>query len=210
METRSEMKLFRTLAVCALCVCVVGVSAHAKLYIFGQVTGGDLGLCPDAFTMEVADVLGEDQALFTFTNNCDNDGVLGRIFIMENTLMDFAEILPPENEFWSLKEGNAMLPGGHPLGFTPQNSYGIYANPARPKNGLGSGESLSVLFNLNVDFGDLIGAIDGGAMGVGIHAQALPGGTSASFSTIPEPATIVILGIGGLLLIRNKRRGTAQ
>ena len=209
METRSEMKLFRTLAVCALCVCVVGVSAHAKLYIFGQVTGGDLGLCPDAFTMEVADVLGEDQALFTFTNNCDNDGVLGRIFIMENTLMDFAEILPPENEFWSLKEGNAMLPGGHPLGFTPQNSYGIYANPARPKNGLGSDESLSVRFNLNVDFGDLIGAIDGGALGVGIHAQALPGGVSASFSTIPEPLTLSLLGIG-TLLIRNKRRGTAQ
>ncbi|MDH4203378.1 MAG: PEP-CTERM sorting domain-containing protein [Phycisphaerae bacterium] len=204
------MKRFRILGVWLLFLCLMDVSALAnlsELYIFGQVTGSSTGTCPDAFTMEVQEM--GTQALFTFTNNCDNDGVLGRIFIMENTLMDFVEILPPEDDLWSLKEENAMLPGGHPLGFTPQNSYGIYANPARPKNGLGSGESLSVLFNLNVDFVDLIGAIDGGDLGLGIHAQSLPGGTSASFSTIPEPATLALIGIGTLLL-RRKKRDTAQ
>ncbi|MHC5087255.1 MAG: hypothetical protein ACYSN9_05520, partial [Planctomycetota bacterium] len=61
MESRSEIKLFRMLAICTLCICMVGTSANAKLYIFGQVTGGDLDLCPDAFKMDVTDVLGEDQ-----------------------------------------------------------------------------------------------------------------------------------------------------
>ncbi len=210
METRSEMKLLRTVAVCVLGICLLGVSAHAELYIFGQVTGGDLDLCPDAFTMKVADQ--GDQALFTFTNNCSTDGVLGRIFVMENDLMTFNEIqeVPAEKD-WALYEKNAMLPGGHPLGFTPHNSFGIFADPARPKNGLEFSEYISVLFDLTggTSFDDIIGAIDGQSLGVGIHAQALPGGVSASFSTIPEPLTLSLLGIG-TLLIRSKRRGTAQ
>jgi hypothetical protein len=125
--------------------------------------------------------------------------------------MDFVEILPPENDFWSLKEGNAMLPGGHPLGFTPQNSFGVYADPARPKTGLHYDEFVTILFDLTdgVTFSDVIAEIDDQSLGVGLHAQSLPGGSSASFSTIPEPLTLSLLGIG-TLLIRNKRRGTAQ
>jgi hypothetical protein len=205
------MKLFRTLAVCVLCVCLLGASAHAELYIFGQVTGGSLDLCPDAFTMEVVEQ--GDQALFTFTNNCSTDGVLGRIFFMENDLMTFDSIYDqPEGVSFSapIKE-NAMLPGGNPIGFTPHNTYSINADPARPKNGLHYEDYVSILFDLTggASFDDIIGAIDGQSLGVGIHAQALPGGVSASFSTIPEPLTLSLLGIGALL-IRNKRRGTAQ
>ncbi len=211
MGTRSEMKLSRTLAVCVLGICLLGVSAHAELYIFGQVTGGDLDLCPDAFTMEVVEQ--GDQALFTFTNNCSTDGVLGRIFFMENDLMTFDSIYDqPEGVSFSPPSGkNAMLPGGHPLGFTPQNAFSIDADPARPKNGLHYEDYVSILFDLSggISFADIIAEIDSHSLGVGIHAQALPGGGSASFSTIPEPLTLSLLGIG-TLLIRNKRRGTAQ
>ena len=221
MKTRSEIRLFRTLAVCALCICMVGVSAQAKLYIFGQVTGGDLGLCPDAFKMDVSPHPdNEDQALFTFINNCDSDGVLGRLFFMENDLMIYNKVFGASERYdqydeipFSLYEKNAMLPGGHPLGFTPQNSFGVYADPARPKTGLHYDEFVTILFDINVDdgftFDDIIAEIDDQSLGVGLHAQALPGGTSASFSTIPEPLTLSLLGIG-TLLIRNKRRGTAQ
>ena len=213
METRSERKLFRTLAVCVLGVCLLGVLAHAELYIFGQVTGGSMDLCPDAFTMEVADVLGEDQALFTFTNNCDSDGVLGRIFFMENDLIIFNSINDQsEGVAFSQPNGkNAMLPGGHSLGFTPHNTFSINADPARPKNGLHYEDYVSILFDMadGISFTDIIAEIDGQSLGVGIHTQSLPGGGSASFSTIPEPLTLSLLGIGALL-IRNKRRGTAQ
>ena len=213
METRSEIRLFRMLALCALCVGFVGMSASAKLYIFGQVTGGDLGLCPDAFKMEVTDVLGEDQALFTFTNNCDSDGVLGRIFFMKNDLMTFNSIEDQSNgvAFSGPNGRNAMLPGGHPLGFTPHNTFSINAAPPRPHNGLHYEDYVSILFNLTgeTSFDDLIAEIDSQSLGVGLHAQALPGGGSASFTAIPEPLTLSLLGIG-TLLIRNKRRGTAQ
>jgi hypothetical protein len=214
MKTRSEMNQFRNLGVCLLFLCLLGVSAHAELYILGKITSGAPGSCPDAFTMEVTDVVGQDQVLFTFTNDCDNEGVLTRLYFMKNELMSYNSIdedLTSDGVLFSLKEGNAMLPGGHPLGFTPQNSFGIYADPAGPKNGLHYEEMVAVLFDLagGTSFDDIIGAIDGQSLGVGVHAQSLPGGMSASFSTIPEPATLVLIGIGALLL-RHKRRDTAQ
>jgi hypothetical protein len=218
METRSEVRLFHMLAACVLGACLLGVSAHAKLYIFGQVTGDDLDLCPEAFTMEVADVLGEDQApqaLFTFTNNCDSDGVLGRIFFMKNDLMTFNGIDDQSDgvAFSQPNGKNAMLPGGHPLGFTPHNTFSINAAPPRPHNGLHFEEYVSILFDLTgeTSFDDIIEEIDVQSLGVGIHTQALPGGGSASFTAtaIPEPLTLSLLGLG-TLLIRNKRRGTAQ
>ena len=104
-----------------------------------------------------------------------------------------------------------MLPGGNPIGFTPHNTYSVNADPARPKNGLHYEDYVSILFDMadGISFTDIIAEIDGQSLGIGIHAQSLPGGGSASFSTIPEPLTLSLLGIGALL-IRNKRRGTAQ
>jgi len=205
------MKLFRALAVCVLGICLLGVSAHAELYIFGQITGDSMDLCPDAFTMEVVEQ--GDQALFTFTNNCSTDGVLGRIFFMENDLMAFHSIYDQsEGVSFSPPSGkNAMLPGGHPIGFTPHNAFSIDADPAKPKNGLHYEDYVSILFDLSdgTSFDGIIDAIDGQSLGVGIHAQALPGGGSASFSTIPEPSTMLLISLGALLF-KPKRRGTAQ
>lgn len=210
MNTYSEMGRFRTLAVCALSVCLLSVPAYSQLYIFAQITGDSLD-CPDAFTMEVVEQ--GDQALFTFTNNCDNDGVLGRIFVRENDLITFNSVFdqPEGVSFSSPVKENAMLPGGKGLGFTPHNTYSINADPARPKNGLHYEDYVSILFDLNngVVFDDVIADLDAQLLGVGIHAQSLPGGTSAAFATVPEPATLALIGIG-TLLIRNRKRGTAH
>ena len=213
MKTYSEMKYFHVLRMCVLMVCLGSVSAWAKLYIMGQVIGDASDLCPNAFTMDVQEM--GDQALFTFSNNCDNGGVVGRIFIMENDLITFNSIYdqPEGVSFSGLIKEPAMLPGGQPLGFTPQNTYSINADPARPKNGLHYQDYVSILFDLNagagITFDNLIGAIDGQSLSFGIHAQSLPGGGSASFVTIPEPASLLLLGIG-VILTRRKKRDTAQ
>lgn len=212
MEKCSEMKLFHVGVFCLL-FCLIGVSAHAELFIFGQITGGTSNLCSDAFLMDVTQQDG--QALFTFSNNCDNGGVLGRIFIRENDLVTFNSIFDQSEgvSFSDPDYKNAMLPGGHDLGFTPQNSYAIEADPARPKNGLHYQDHVSVLFDMNdgVLFPDVINSISGGTLGVGLHVQSLPGGASASFTAtvIPEPTTLMLLGIGAFL-VQRKRRDTAQ
>lgn len=213
METRSETKIVRMLVICALSACMLAGAAHAELYIFGQITGTDGVVCPDAFTMEVVE--DGDQALFTFTNNCDSDGVLGRIFVKDSDLMTFNSIFDQSDGvcFSDTVKRPAMLPGGHALGFTPHNTYAIYAEPARPKNGLHHEDFVTVLFDISggSSFGDIIASLNDESLGVGIHAQSLPGGSSAAFTAtpIPEPLTLSLLGMGALL-IRNKRRGTAQ
>ena len=211
MDSRFELKWFRTLIGCLLCACMLSVSAHAELYIFGKISSGETpALCPEAFTMEVQDQGG--QALFTFTNNCDSDGVLSRIFFRKNDLMTFNSFTDAsEGVEFHLNEKKAMLPDGHQYGFTPHNTFSIDADPARPKNGLHYEDYLSVLFDLSggVSYADLIAAIDHQSLGIGLHAQSLPGGMSASFVTIPEPITFALMGIG-TLMIRHKRRGTAQ
>ena len=212
METRSKMKLFRVGTLCLLS-CLIAVSAHAELFIFGQINGNQDGICPDAFLVDV--VQQDDQALFTFTNNCDNGGVLGRIFVRENDLIIFNSIYDQSDDvsFSDQIKGNAMLPGGNKLGFSPHNTFGIFADPPRPHNGLHYGDFVSVLFDINTEdgimFSNIIDSIDNGTLGLGLHVQAMPGGGSASFSVIPEPMTLTLLGIG-TLLIRHKKRGTAQ
>ena len=212
METYSEMRLFHVGIFCLL-FCLIGVSAHAELFIFGQILGGTTGLCSHAFLMDVAQQKG--HALFTFTNNGDNGGVLGRIFIRENDLITFNSIADESEgvSFSGPDYKNAMLPGGHDLGFTPHNTYAIEADPARPKNGLHYQDYVSVLFDINdnVMFSDVINSISGGTLGVGLHVQALPGDSSAAFvaTAVPEPATLMLMGIGAMLL-RHKKRDTAQ
>lgn len=210
METRSEKRVFYAKIILIL-FCLTSVSAHAELFIFGQITGDTTGLCPDAFTMEVTQQ--DNQALFTFINNCDNGGVLSRIFVKENDLITFSSILDQSDgvSFSDSDYKNAMLPGGSDLGFTPQNTYAIEADPARPKNGLHYLDFVSILFDMNdgVMFPDVINSIGGGTLGVGLHVQSLPGGASAGFATVPEPATMMLLGIG-TLLVKRKKRDTAQ
>lgn len=217
MDAYSEKKLLRMLIFCVVCLFAASVPMHAKLYYFGQVNGSASGPYADSFTMEVEER--GTQVLFTFTNDYDSKGALSRLFFMDTGLLIFRSIEDysvdgdddPRNDVaFSYYAGNAMLPGGAPLGFTPQNSFGIFADPASPHHGLHYGEYVSILFDLDgASFKDVIDQIDGRSLGVGIQTQASPGGASASFSTIPEPLTLSLLGFG-VLLIHNKKHGTAQ
>jgi hypothetical protein len=104
-----------------------------------------------------------------------------------------------------------MPPGGHSLGFTPQNTFSIDADPAPPKNGLHYQEYVSALFDLSsgFTFDDIIDSIDNFSLPIAARAQAIPGGMGTTFSPIPEPATFALIGLGALL-IQYKKRGTAQ
>ena len=44
-----------------------------------------------------------------------------------------------------------------------------------------------------------------GTLRVGYHVQAFSDGKSASFVSVPEPASILLLGLGGLALIKKRR-----
>jgi hypothetical protein len=208
------MKVPHVLGVCVLLFCLAGATAHATLYDLTRITNNGTGLTfdPGDFTMDVSSY--GNGALITFSNNCEFDSVVTAMYFLENDLLEFDGFAPPpvssEGVAFSVVTKNANLPAGQPYGFDPKNTFAVDADSAAPKNGLNPGESLGLLFNLNVSYDTLIAAFDQQTLRAGIHVQSLPGGYSESFiSTVPEPATLMLLGIG-TMLVQRKRRDTAQ
>lgn len=106
---------------------------------------------------------------------------------------------------------NGKLPGGENLtprleASNPQMSFS--ASPIAPvaPNGINPGEWLSLIFDLNSGktSEDVIAAFDSDELRIGVHLQAFPDGSSASYVT-PEPTTIALLGIGTITLLRRRK-----
>ncbi len=106
------------------------------------------------------------------------------------------------------------LPGGRTLAppFEAIDAFSVASAAARPRNGIEPGESAIATFNLldAFDFDDVCAALMGGGLRIGVHTIALPDGSSVSAVTVPEPATMVLVGLGALIEIarKEKRRRT--
>jgi hypothetical protein len=87
------------------------------------------------------------------------------------------------------------------------------ADPAPPKNGVGPGETLGVIFNLKsgVTPADVIAGMNSGELRVGLHVIAFASGGSESFvnTPVPEPTSALLVGAGtcGLSTLRRRVRG---
>ena len=101
-----------------------------------------------------------------------------------------------------------VLPGGNNLSPAFDEDFRATADPPPPTNGVGPGEAVGLALTLEngVDWDKVIGALDSSALRVGLHVQAFPDGSSASFvndGVVPEPAAILL--VGSVLLILGRR-----
>jgi len=194
---------------------LVGVTpcAHAQLMgvpfeIF--TTNGAYYDNPDVvLLMDVTD--GFEIAEFTFYNNSTVACSMARIYFDDGTLLGitsmessgpgvkFSEIIYP---------GPDNLPGAELLDppFVANRGFSIGGDAAPPHKGIDNpGEWLKVTFGL-INGGTLDDVIDelyDGTLRVGVHVIAFPDGSSES--AVPEPATIALLGLGALALLRKRR-----
>jgi len=149
---------------------------------------------------------------FTFHNESFYDGIpiessIARIYFEENSLLNFADITDGPGTLFSQSARPRNLPSGKTLDppFITTQELSFNSGPPRPHNGVNPGEWVRITFGINGGtFADVIEGINTGAMRIGAHIIAFPDGSSES-AIVPEPATISLLGLGTLLLLRKRR-----
>lgn len=125
------------------------------------------------------------------------------------SIISWTTVGPDNVVSYSVAGGGGNLPAGQNVGF--DSDYLFQTNPPPAKNGLDTGESLTVAFQSLAGFSGVLGAINSGDLRIGIHVQEIGAqGASASFvnvQAVPEPGGALLLGaVGVILLVRRRRR----
>ena len=205
------------------------ISASASLvqanYVhpFGIFTSnGDYSNSPDlVMYVEITEVLDDrdGDVDFTFYNDSLIDSSIAGIYFDDGSfslLGDLVDITNGPGTAFHQFANMGNLPGGNTLEpvFMVTEGLSFSSDPPPSKNGVNQtndgeeDEWVRITFNLNDGgvFENVTNELDSGELRIGIHFIALPDGSSESAVTIPEPATVVMLGLGVLSLIKIHRR----
>jgi len=174
----------------------------------------NIGIGQNQLSLNVVD-LGNSQAAFQFLNTGTENAVIEEVLFEDGSnLLSFSnfQTFDPGVNFL-VNNKNLNLPGGNepPVNFT--ESFGFFATPPAPQNGVGKGESLGIAFTYSsASFDELINSLDNNQLRVGIHVIAYENGGSESFTNcpppqIPLPSSIVLacIGLATVSKLRRKR-----
>ena len=170
------------------------------------------------------DVLnGADEVQFNFRNVGPNSCSITDVYFDDGTLLELAGLIDKDDSYngrdghpgvdFSIGADPPDLPGGSQMVPPFQVELGFFADPDPPPPDCGvqpPDEWLGVVFLLdggNGDVYDVLDELDNGTLRIGIHVQSFNGvdGDSESFVNVPEPASMLLLGLGGLALRRKRR-----
>ena len=144
---------------------------------------------------------------FTFHNESLVYSSIARIYFDDDSLLDIININNGPGTSFSLLPSPHHLPSSGSLDppFITNPALSCGSETPRPHSGINPGEWLQLIFNLNTGtFSDVIDQLDTADIRIGVHIIALPDGSSESAVTVPEPATVCILGVGSLVFLRRK------
>jgi hypothetical protein len=195
--------------------------AHAVTWGFQNITNnsGIASAVGGQLTVDVESV-GTTGASFTFSNSGPVASSITDIYFVNDPLLfGGTNIVNGTGVSFSAGATPPGLPGGAPFGFDA--SATVFSadsdSPVQP-NGVNPGESVTIILSLlgGVDFGDVINAVLGGTLRLGLHVQGIDGSDSDSYITAatPLPGAIPLFATGlaalGLLRWRAKRKSIAQ
>ena len=215
-------KTFKTLAfalVVSLCL-VAGNNAQALTFGFENISANsvaDAAIGEAQLFVDVADA-GSGQAQFTFRNTGPSASSITDIYIDDGGFLSSIASIDDSDPGVSFSAGAS--PGNLPSAnsaspsFQATSSLSADSDPKVQPNGVNPGETLDIFYALlaGVSFDDVIAAILGGDLRVGIHVQGFAGGGSESFvntpAPVPLPGGIVFLltALGGMGLLSWRRR----
>jgi len=146
---------------------------------------------------------------FTFRNESLIDSSVARIYFDDDSLLDVVGITNGDGTFFNQPARPGNLPAGNSLDppFMTTEEISFASGPPRPHNGLNPGQWVRITFDVaGFTFADVIGGLDSGGIRIGAHVIALPDGSSESALAVPEPATVCLLGLGAVALLRRNRK----
>lgn len=176
-------------------------NAHAVLYSFDNITNNSATNAAIGEAQLFVDVTdsGSGQVLFTFSNIGPAASSITDIYFDDDVpLMTYNSFVNSVGDVaFTVGAHPSDLPGGNDHHFSSNYSYDS-DNPVQPK-GINPEEALGLLFDGT--FNDIIAALDGGTMRIGLHVQGFANGGSEAFinnstAPVPEPATLLLLGTG--------------
>ena len=181
---------------------------------------GDLGISVDVTDKGFEPFSGNSLVSFVFTNDVVIDSSITHVYFDDGSLLGISSIATSAGVEFAQGASPAELPGASILDpdFETTQDFNADAdsNPdGKAPNGVDeAGEWLEIVFELKPGetFADVITQLNADAavadesLRIGLKIQSLPDGDSAAAVHTPEPATIFLLGISGLVLRRRKQR----
>ena len=203
-----KIKYLNTLIITISALLLVPVAAKAVPFGFGNISANEVNdamIGEAQLSVDVTDA-GGGQVSFIFNNigpeassvtdaYFDGGSYLGIATIVNGTGVDFSQ---------GAKPGNLPAGGNATPPFVATSGLTADSNPPTRPNGVDPGEMLETIFELQGGhtFGDVLDELRNGILRVGIHVQGYASGGSESFiHTVPEPSTMLLLGIGLVGLI---------
>ena len=212
-----------------ICVSTVQAVLDTQTYDFYNITNNsaaNASIGEAQLSVEVSDegaVLQNSDTLnlvgFKFMNEGSEHCVITEIYFQDGSglLFDYFDINEslkvngePVVDFKQEDIGNVNpknLPGGKSIdpAFIATTAFSIEPLNPEPKWGVEPGEWVTIYYTLQTGMmaQDIFNELANEQTRIGLHVQSFDNGGSESFIT-PEPATMILLGLGGLLL--RKRR----
>ena len=191
--------------------------------LYATLTYSFYGITPPASS--VNQTIGESQLLvdiyadgsdvaFRFYNTGPDASVISEIYFDDGGLLAIAGIddsdpwVNFEEDDLDVTPGN--LPGGDNItpAFVADSCFSVEAENPEPLWGVGPDEQVTITYSLEPaqTIDNVISNLADGSLRIGLHVKSFAEGDSQSFvnNPVPEPATLALLGLGGILLRRKK------
>ncbi len=156
---------------------------------------------------------GGETVSFEFHNNSGlsmGDVSVADIYFDDGTLLGISQVINSPGVVFSQLASPPNLPDAALLDpdFVTTTGFSADSDPPASPNGINRDESLTIVFDLMAGglLSDVINELNDGTLRIGLHVQSFPDGNSENMVNVPEPASLMLLGLGSLVLARRRRR----